>query len=665
MRFALFKSRIPSAAFFSVSLLIFVLAMPCLYSVPQDAVHLPKPLQHEVTVVVKLVQVYVTDKSGKPVTHLDKSAFRIFDNGILQAITEFERHMSPAAGVAEPSAKEALLPTETVTPRLGRKFFVLIDLDANDLEGIAKSRAAAIHFMDTQTLPPDEIGVFSSSFIRGIVLHCYLTTDHVKVREAIQRIREVPGRKSGGAGDASTWTIAVAGQGTDNVTVRPVSRGGGGPSLDKMIALAKALRYIPGYKNILYFSQGGSINDRAYRDRLDEMSREFAASNAPLYAINSETPDPFNPGGTKGEALLAFVADKSGGKAYKEIGSISHFPDIAREIQELTRNYYVLGFPMKETWDGKFHKIKVELTSGDYHLQSQPGYYNPKPFRDYSDLEKDLHLFDLAMTEKTEPPLPLMFAMRALAFEQKGEARVLLLSKIPADVIEKFLIKKVEVVSLIFDDQDNAVERRQIKPDLSKFRGMDLFYSSDAALRPGTYRCRIIVRDLDTGDAALAYARAVVPAKLGADGSGGALTLLSPLLLAAGSNFAYLDGQTKKNSAPWMDFYVYDRAKYSPIAGETVIGTKAIYALLPFSLAAAAPAEISISASLIDTASGANLPIPSMVLNKTRKGNIELQLAELTIDGIAAGKYILYVRAEEAGTKAVAYAQVTLIFKRP
>ena len=47
----------------------------------------------------------------------------------------------------------------------------------------------------SQTLPTDEVGVFSSSFMRGIVLHSYLTMDHAKAREAIQRIREVPGRK--------------------------------------------------------------------------------------------------------------------------------------------------------------------------------------------------------------------------------------------------------------------------------------------------------------------------------------------------------------------------------------------------------------------------------------------------------------------------------------
>lgn len=36
-------------------------------------------LQHEVTVTIKLIQVYVTDKEGNSVTDLEKSDFELFD----------------------------------------------------------------------------------------------------------------------------------------------------------------------------------------------------------------------------------------------------------------------------------------------------------------------------------------------------------------------------------------------------------------------------------------------------------------------------------------------------------------------------------------------------------------------------------------------------------
>ena len=49
-------------------------------------------LKHEVVVVLKLVQVYVTDKKGNPITDLEKSDFILYDNGNLQPVTDFERH---------------------------------------------------------------------------------------------------------------------------------------------------------------------------------------------------------------------------------------------------------------------------------------------------------------------------------------------------------------------------------------------------------------------------------------------------------------------------------------------------------------------------------------------------------------------------------------------
>ncbi len=50
-------------------------------------------LKHEVVVVLKLVQVYVSDKKGSPVTDLEKSDFTLYDSGKLQTVTDFERHI--------------------------------------------------------------------------------------------------------------------------------------------------------------------------------------------------------------------------------------------------------------------------------------------------------------------------------------------------------------------------------------------------------------------------------------------------------------------------------------------------------------------------------------------------------------------------------------------
>ncbi|MGZ5424650.1 MAG: hypothetical protein ACXW2V_08550, partial [Candidatus Aminicenantales bacterium] len=91
-------------------------------------------IKHEVTVTLKLIQVFVTDARGKAAMDLNKSDFALYDNGALQAITDFESHVLAiaAAGRAEP-APSPVLSSKTAAPLLNRKFFFIIDYLRNDL----------------------------------------------------------------------------------------------------------------------------------------------------------------------------------------------------------------------------------------------------------------------------------------------------------------------------------------------------------------------------------------------------------------------------------------------------------------------------------------------------------------------------------------------------
>ena len=78
----------------------------------QSTAPLQKPLQHEVAVTLKLIQVYITDKGGKPAMVLGPSDFRVFDNGQAVEITDFEVHTAeeaarPPAAKAEPAPAPA------------------------------------------------------------------------------------------------------------------------------------------------------------------------------------------------------------------------------------------------------------------------------------------------------------------------------------------------------------------------------------------------------------------------------------------------------------------------------------------------------------------------------------------------------------------------------
>ena len=700
-------------------------------SAPQEAVRLQKPIQHEVTVTVKLVQVYVTDKKGKPVQDLQKSDFVIYDNGQKKEITEFEKHiLSPPAPNAPPQATEEKigqtpLPAPDKITVMTRKFFLFFDFAFNSQKGIHNAKQAALHFLDTELSPTDEVGLLSYSMLKGISVHEFLTTNHRNVREALQSLdaKGITGRAENV--EEEYWRRAQEEPGgvfdrRDDLPIREARQEAKNQASNfilKLTALAKALRYIPGQKHFILFSSGipssmiyggqagtpqdyYSFGGGAARNKLDpgdfilrtqneEMLKELSAANCTFYAFDTreaamvsslftydeqtfgtQTRDIFSRGGASQAPVGIFKDDKNtglysitrlskvtGGKYYSNIGDYEKNLD---QVQTMTGTYYVLGYYISDQQDGRYHEIKVEVAKKGYEVRAQTGYFNPKPFLEYSDLEKELHLFDLALTERPLLQTPLRFAMAPLSYAAGEGSRLHILSKIPDAVIQKFTGKKVELISLVFDEKENLAGFQRVVADLTKYRGMDVFFTSGATLQPGPYKCRLVIRDLETGNAAVASAQVYVVKKAYVG-----LSLHSPLLLIPESNFAYLEGVGSRKNAglTWKDAYPYDHAQYSPLVAEAAKRTAKLFAVVPYSVAGIVQPNITLTAFLINSASGQKIPVTLSVLNKAQKADIEIQFVEFSLAGVPPGKYRLYLHAEDARTKYVSYAQTPLTIK--
>ncbi|MEA3421195.1 MAG: hypothetical protein U9Q97_05910 [Acidobacteriota bacterium] len=144
-------------------------------------------LKHNVSVTVKLIQVYVNDNAGVPVTNLNQNDFVIYDNNKLQKITEFERYVfvPPKDTTKSQTAIKNIEPPSSPDTSMNRKFFPFFDLANNSTKGFMKAQEAALHFIDHQIQPSDEVGVLSFSVLKGLTLHEYLTKDHQAARKAV------------------------------------------------------------------------------------------------------------------------------------------------------------------------------------------------------------------------------------------------------------------------------------------------------------------------------------------------------------------------------------------------------------------------------------------------------------------------------------------------
>ncbi|MDH5467328.1 MAG: VWA domain-containing protein [Candidatus Aminicenantes bacterium] len=638
-------------------------------------------LRHEVTVVLKLVQVYVTDNKGNPVTDLSKEDFILYDNGKMQTITDFERHLlsraerlpGPEKEVEERISETALSPSPETASRMNRKFILLLDIDRNDAPGVGKSKKAALHFLDTQVLPTDEVGVFSYSRYYGLIIHEYLTSDHDRAREAIEAIAEIPGirprssteltlegeqeraeaemagagREGGKEGMATSQTLESSGS---PLNFSFVENPGDPDDIEHrtekyiftMRELSKAMRYIPGYKNIILFSAGIPryllySADQKFRERYEEMAKEMASSSSPVYTVNTM--------GIKRDQTLETLSRLSGGRFFH---NVEDYQKIADQIQNATSSYYVLGYSIDESWDGRYHEIKVRVNRKGCQVNAQQGYFNPKPFPELSEFEKMLHLVDVALGENPYFQTPLTFNAMALLCSRTKGSNLVLLSEIPIDTISDVAEGKAELVTFIFNTKNKIVSSAKGEIDFSSFSQKTIYHYTLSSLSPGRYECRLVLRNLKTGKAAVASSSVTItePSKSG-------IMLYPPLLLIPDNKSVYLKlaGGKETEAISLTDVYPFVTSNHSPVFDVLSQETAHLFGVLVCAVGDVPDPAVKLSAHLVEHQTGLKMPLQFSVPASLKEKDTEIFLLEFKLPELKPGEYSIEISAEEVSTQ--------------
>jgi len=702
-----------------IGILIFM-TNPGLSSNHDQEEKLQEELAQEVTVTLKLIQVYVTDREGTPITDLTKDDFELKDNGKIKNITDFERHI-----LSFPSVKTEIQKMAVELPepkRMPRKFFLFFDFAFNDLGGINMAKEAARHFVETQIDPTDEVGVLAYSTHRGLRLHEYLTTDHRKIRDLINDIgiKEILGR-AGRLLDEQQMQLRRGGEWSlpDGKMIEVVEREsramredmmkGGGMMEFRHQALhftsaikdmAKALRYIPGYKHIILFSTGlpnwlmyrtsveatpqlnkvniDGSNSADMRRRYEEMSRELAAANSPVYAINVEgmyadfmqregrtdferwTFDREQPStgiearNWRGVTSLSNLANDTGGKYFDNTNSADK---IVEEIQTMTGSYYVLGYPISEKWDGKYHNIKVAVKRKGCKVYAQRGYYNPKPFDKYSDLEKKIHLIDMALSDSPHFGNCVNIPMAVIPHESGRISKALMMFSTSVQSMREVIGEKTEIVFLVFDEKQNIVGLQEFAVDDPDFFRDDVFPYVILPLYPGRFECRIVIRNTETGRGAVASSLLFIPRV-----SKAGFKLYPPVLLKPQKNTKFVSlGRQKdeQDASALLEVFPFDVQKFSPIIEGIDSSVAKILVLTRCAFGEIAGAEVKMSARLVHQPSGEDIPMEIKLAYENRMFSLEIPT-----EGFKPGKYFLYLFGEELNTRAKSNVNTHFVVRR-
>ncbi|MGO8813814.1 MAG: VWA domain-containing protein [Terriglobia bacterium] len=511
---------------------------------------------------VVLVDVRVYDKSGKPVTDLKQSDFRVTEDGVQQTVSSFSledvEKLSQANGANEKAQviDLAKLPPEVNAEQVLQDHRLLVfffDLSSMQPDELMRALKASGDFVTNKMTPADLIAVVTYSSSLRVTQD--FTNDRLSLRKALRAI--LVGEESSSV--AAQGAIGAAG-GTDangmEIVTQDVSDAftpdetefnifNTDEKLAAVQSLATMLRNVPGRKSVIHFSSGitktGQENEATLRAATDAANQ----ADVSLYTMDARGLAALPPGGDasssspSGTALysgsavasqvsslqgsretLATLATDTGGRTFYDLNDFTPAFD---EVQRENSSYYLIGYnPTNTRSDGRFRHIRVEVARPGLKVQARPGYFAPKNFRQFTREDKELQLQQVM--DLDVPFVDLPFVVETAYFRRPDKKfTVVLAAKIPGSQVA--FLKKSGKQETEFDfawkvtDAQNhtAGALRDTLPvkvtneTYEEIIGSNLFYEGEVVLPPGKYNLKAVVRENETGKIGTFEAPLVVP----------------------------------------------------------------------------------------------------------------------------------------------------------
>jgi VWFA-related protein len=257
----------------------------------------------------------VTNRQGQPIPDLPREAFRVFDDGVEQEITQFS--------------------SERVPVSLG----LVVDISESMRgERMAEARTALDRFLGELLGNEDEAFLLAFNHAPRLVASWVSPPSSLK--------------------DTLDGVIPSGGTAVYDAVVRA------GPELARRRHQRAAL--------VVISDGADTASDRS----LFDLRKEVRRGDAFVYALAIEGADDRPSTRVNPEALRAFT-DESGGytAVIKDVEQLG--VETARIAEELNRQY-LIGYAAPRPPDGQYHSIRVRLKQDGYFVRSRRGYITSK-----------------------------------------------------------------------------------------------------------------------------------------------------------------------------------------------------------------------------------------------------------------------------------------------
>ena len=238
-----------------------------------------------VTSRLVVVDVVVTDKSGKPVTNLGKDKFVIYEDGIKQTVKDFDPpsgHMMPTGSATTPVVNSVADLPKIGTAPVNVLVFDELNTPFNQL-AYARQQMEKYLMSQPEVLPVPTLFVAAGN-TKMAMLHDY-TQSRAELLESV--------KKHTGDFDFTAMIAQLNGGklGKDDGMVE---------TLGALSQIAESLRGVPGRKNVIWigkgYNQAMDLNNLSQADKdramavIQQVTDRMLAARATLYSIDPEGP---------------------------------------------------------------------------------------------------------------------------------------------------------------------------------------------------------------------------------------------------------------------------------------------------------------------------------------------------------------------------------------
>lgn len=263
---------------------------------------------------IVVVSATVRDSQNRPVGGLQRSQFKIFEDGIEQPISSFEPQESPFAAV------------------------ILLDTSGSMSERISIARSAAINFLD--------------GLRAGDVVSIYNFDSKVAQVQDFSESRDVRDKIFDLKANGMTVLNDAVVEAADRISGRPEKR-----------------------RAIIVISDGA---DTQSRESTDKAVKAALAVSATVYTVDMSSIDTGGRDRIQNQGVLKKFAEKTGGYFIPSENGVALRAALRSIVDELRGQYTLAYSPSESKHDGKWHTLEVRISQPNLTIRTRQGYNSPK-----------------------------------------------------------------------------------------------------------------------------------------------------------------------------------------------------------------------------------------------------------------------------------------------